>query len=853
MPIFLSKRDGYNNGKRVYFLDMGGDAPPPPDYRPVAEASRETAELADRLGRDQLAFAQRQYDENMAIARPIVNTQQQIMQQGLTQGDDYYRYGTSFRPLEQEMLAQARGGLTAADVVRMNRAGLGGIRQAQTSFQERPVVGQQQVAVSTDKAPVSALPTPVASSGGGRNLYTGQSISGGASDGPRNMYSGMLIPDSGFETPAQAAISNADGLLAQPDRAAMLSPEVRAAHLDQVKTYRPELYQEYAARFAAIPGSAASTQPSGVAVFGGSSPGQLSPPTERTVGSVAGGLSKQYMPQSAVEQTAPTQGLSASTIAANNSASRANILASSQAQWQQQQDARRADLTRQIEAARAEEEAIRQRGLADARTRTEGLSMSYIDAQGNVRSADSYRNIAASTAQRDGSPGDGYQYFEYDNPNAGQQTARTVSSGDSDQTVYDTAPARTGAWLRTGRVGVADPSLSGAAPAAVDPKSLRSYQLQQQLDALGNEKFDASKADFSAADRAAGAQALDGAMVRAMLDQQEMDQITGTAQDNAARLAARTRAYEADAFGDIQDYTGGNERIINRYRSDIDADVGRAVADARMGQTSATNAALRQAMRYGLSVPGTVGSLTSGQASQIAAAANNTRNSAVDSYRALVGQGIGLKRDAFSTGQAATLDSMNKGEQALRAGRDMRIQNESLDWAKKLDVTGLARGMPGASQGAYSVATNAGNSAASNQMAPGQAMQGAMAQSASTQLNGRQIAQQGLTGVLNAQTSYANANQGGSDLGGLGALLGGAARIYTASDRRLKTNIEVVGRDEATGLKIYEFDYSTRPGRFRGVMADDVRALFPHAVIRDDSGFDKVDYAALGIEFVEIK
>lgn len=834
MPIFLSKRDGYNNGKRVYFLDMGGDAPPPPDYRPVAEASRETAEMADRLGRDQLAFAQQQYNENMAIARPIVNTQQQIMQQGLTQGDDYYRYGTSFRPLEQEMLAQARGGLTAADVVRMNRAGLGGLRQAQASFQERPVVGQQQVAVSTDKAPVSALPTPVASSGGGRNLYTGQSISGGASDGPRNMYSGQLIATTPVDEKEAARWAN------------MTYDEWYDIASGNKQT------RENAARLAASGQQPA--QPSGVAVFGGGSPGQLSPPTERTVGPVAGGLSKQYMPQSGAEQIAPTQGLSAANIAANNTASRANTLAASQAQWQQQQDARRADLARQVEAARAEEEAIRQRGLADSRARTEGLSMSYIDAQGNVRSADSYRNIAASTAQRDGSPGDGYQYFEYDNPNAGQQTARTVSSGDSDQTVYDTAPARTGAWLRTGRVGVADPSLSGAAPAAVDPKSLRSYQLQQQLDALGNEKFDASKVDYSAPDRAAGTQALDGAMVRAMLDQQEMDQITGTAQGNADRLAARTRAYEADALGDIQDYTGGNERIINRYRSDIDADVGRAVADARMGQTSATNAALRQAMRYGLSVPGTVGSLTSGQASQIAAAANNTRNSAVDSYRALVGQGIGLKRDAFSTGQAATLDSMNKGEQALRAGRDMRIQNESLDWAKKLDVTGLARGMPGASQGAYSVATNAGNSAASNQMAPGQAMQGAMAQSASTQLNGRQIAQQGLTGVLNAQTSYANANQGGSDLAGLGALLGGGARLATAfSDRRLKTNIEVVGRDEATGLRIYEFGYSTRPGRFRGVMADDVRALFPHAVIRDDSGFDKVDYAALGIEFVEIK
>ena len=780
MPLIFSEHSGFGrDGRRVYFLDMGGDAPPPPDYGPMAQASKETAEISAKLGREQLAQAQQQYDQSMAVARPVVDAQMRVMQQGISQGDDYYNYGKSFRPLEQEMAAQARGGLTAADVVRMQKMGLGGLRQAAVQApdqsQDYPSgmpSNQGQVAAPPAQAPVWS------------------------------------------ENPAERAIQEA-------------AAGQTAAFRAQYPTY--------------------GVPQGGGPAFG--SGGAAAAPTASPTSSAS--------PMRTAMQTgigAPQSGaMTASGIAANSSAARQGIAANAATAWQQQQDAKRAELQRSIGAARSEEAAIQAKALADSKAKTDGLSMSYIDPQGGVRAADSYRNITAGQSPKGASPGEGYSYFEFDNPDAGKQTPRTIQVGDGEQTVYDSAPARTGAWLKSGKVGVADPSLSGSTSAQVDPKTLRSYQLQQQLDALSSEKFDPSKVDYGTADAAQGTQAMDGAMVRAMMDQAEMDQITGAAQSNANRLATRTRAYEADAFKDIGDYTGGDTGILNRYRSDIDADVGRAVADARTGQTSAMNSAIRQAMRYGLNAPASTAGLASSQASQIAAAANNTRNSAIDNYRSLVGQGIGLKRDAFTTGQAATLDSMNKGEQALRSGRDMRIQNESLDWAKKLDVTGLARGMPGASQGAYSVATNAGNSAVSNQMAPGQALQGAMGQSSNTQLQGRQIAQQGLGSVLSSQTSYANANQGGSDLGGLGALLGGGAKLYSAmSDRRLKTNIEVVGRDANTGLKIYEFSYISKPGRFRGVMADEVKEKFPQAVERDDSGFDRVDYGMLGLKMEEV-
>ena len=349
------------------------------------------------------------------------------------------------------------------------------------------------------------------------------------------------------------------------------------------------------------------------------------------------------------------------------------------------------------------------------------------------------------------------------------------------------------------------------------------------------------------------------ALLKALMDQRERDSITGEMRGNANELYDRAQGYEEDALRDIALYTGGNSGIYNRYGADIENDVATAVADARVGQTQALNTAARQAARYGISMPTALSGLSTTQATQIASAANNTRNNAIANYRNLVGQGIGMKEGAFRTSHVATTDAMGRAEAASMGNRNMRIQDESLDWAKQLDVTGMARGMPGASQGAYGVAIGAGNSAVQNQMAPGQALIGAMGQANNTTMQGRQLAMQGTLGVLNAQTSYANAvsqsgDSFGSLLGGVGGLVGGLARAGVFSDRRLKENIELVGRDERTGLTIYEFSYIDDPDmrRYQGVMADEVIVVDPHAVSFDEHGFARVNYARLGIEFKEV-
>jgi len=111
----LRNRDGFGpDGRRLYFLDMGGDAPPAPDYTPMAQASEEaarvSAEQADRV----LAESKRQYDRNLEVAQPIIDAQAGMMKSAQEQGDEYYNYWkTKAQPVEDQLNAEAMQAGTA--------------------------------------------------------------------------------------------------------------------------------------------------------------------------------------------------------------------------------------------------------------------------------------------------------------------------------------------------------------------------------------------------------------------------------------------------------------------------------------------------------------------------------------------------------------------------------------------------------------------------------------------------------------------------------------------------------------------------------------------------------------------
>lgn len=118
------------------------------------------------------------------------------------------------------------------------------------------------------------------------------------------------------------------------------------------------------------------------------------------------------------------------------------------------------------------------------------------------------------------------------------------------------------------------------------------------------------------------------------------------------------------------------------------------------------------------------------------------------------------------------------------------------------------------------------------------------------------------TGLAQAQYQAAQANQSnkgsmfGSVLGGIGgAFLGGPTGASVGSsiggsifsDRRLKTDIELIG--EENGYNIYSFKY--RQGgdsTYTGVMADEVEKVDPEAIIEDPSGYKKVNYERIGVK-----
>lgn len=222
-------------------------------------------------------------------------------------------------------------------------------------------------------------------------------------------------------------------------------------------------------------------------------------------------------------------------------------------------------------------------------------------------------------------------------------------------------------------------------------------------------------------------------------------------------------------------------------------------------------------------------------ASQAAAAsAQAFGNTQAASNRAMASMGVNPNSGRF----AGITAQNNLGLAAQRAGAmtGARQQAEQTGWARRMDVTGLGRGLAGASTAAYGGATGAGTSGMNTAMAPGNQYQ------------------QGLTGAAN---TYGNMAQGQASMynAGInaqgqmyGAVLGAAAAYK--SDRRLKEEIELLGVDERTGLNLYEFVYKNGTGtKYIGVMADEVKVNFPEAVFTMPDGYDAVNYEMLGIEF----
>jgi len=241
--------------------------------------------------------------------------------------------------------------------------------------------------------------------------------------------------------------------------------------------------------------------------------------------------------------------------------------------------------------------------------------------------------------------------------------------------------------------------------------------------------------------------------------------------------------------------------------------VDRAVADSQGGFTRALNQTIRQGKRYGMTPVAATGAMTVQQAANTAGAATTARDKEI-----------------------------------------------ALGTAKKLDVAGLYRGMPGASTGAYSSANQSGNGAVNNSTTVGNTMTNGTTAAAGLTMQGQGMRISGIGNMLGMQTNAYNAGQNSpSPLGGIGSMLGGAASLYTAlSTKKAKTDKTPVSAEVITkGLQripVEAWRYKDGEGdggEHIGPYAEDVNREFGDAAA---PGGDKIDLVSMnGLALAGIK
>ncbi len=99
--------------------------------------------------------------------------------------------------------------------------------------------------------------------------------------------------------------------------------------------------------------------------------------------------------------------------------------------------------------------------------------------------------------------------------------------------------------------------------------------------------------------------------------------------------------------------------------------------------------------------------------------------------------------------------------------------------------------------------------------------------------------------MLGGQTFLQNVGQNiGLKLGSIGGAVKSFFSGFKFSDRRLKEDIRLIGKSPS-GINIYSFKYYQIPGRYIGVMAQEV----PWATHMTDTGYYAVDYSKVDVKF----
>lgn len=125
------------------------------------------------------------------------------------------------------------------------------------------------------------------------------------------------------------------------------------------------------------------------------------------------------------------------------------------------------------------------------------------------------------------------------------------------------------------------------------------------------------------------------------------------------------------------------------------------------------------------------------------------------SARAAAARGINVNSGAGLAMQNQNM--LGLSAQRAQAMTGARTQAEQMGWARRMDVTGLGRGLAGASTAAYGGATGAGTAGMNTAMSAGNQFTAANNAGVGTMMQGAQLGVQGAGTALNAQVSQSNA------------------------------------------------------------------------------------------------
>lgn len=177
--------------------------------------------------------------------------------------------------------------------------------------------------------------------------------------------------------------------------------------------------------------------------------------------------------------------------------------------------------------------------------------------------------------------------------------------------------------------------------------------------------------------------------------------------------------------------------------------------------------------------------------------------------RAMAAQGVNPNSPAAMAMRQK--NQLGLAAQRANAMNSTRTQAEALGYARMADATGLGRGLPGASAGAYQVAVGAGDSAGRNFQQPGQFLMQGLNQGGQFIGQGLQMNNDMRSRILGTQESiYNNSSNPWTTLAGFGA-------TYMLSSKKAKVK---TGEVDAQGVSKEVERLPVDQWRYKPGMAD---------------------------------